>query len=43
MAGLALTKQNQKGGDPVRPRDYKGTGNTYKFSDTHHKDIPKRD
>ena len=42
LAGLSLTKRGLEGGDPVRPKDYKGTGNTYNFSNPSAK-IPKRD
>jgi agmatinase len=42
LAGLSLTKRGLEGGDPVRPHDYKGTGNTYNFGNPK-AEIPKRD
>ena len=31
MAGLSLTKKGEREGNPVRPKLYRGTGNTYSF------------
>ncbi len=42
LAGLSLTKRGLEGGDPVRPKAYMGTGNTYSFGNPTSK-IPKRD
>ena len=43
LAGLSLTKRGLQNGDPVRPHNYRGTGNTYHFSDGPRPQIPKRD
>jgi agmatinase len=43
LAGLSLTKRGLQNGDPVRPHNYRGTGNTYHFSDGPRAQIPKRD
>ena len=42
LAGLSLTKRGLKGGDPVRPKSYRGTGNTYDFGNGPHAEVPKR-
>ena len=42
LAGLSLTKRGLKEGDPVRPNDYKGTGNTLGYGNPSY-EIPKRD
>ena len=42
LAGLSLTKRGLKEGSPVRPNDYRGTGNTYHFSDGPRAKIPDR-
>jgi len=42
LAGLSLTKRGLDGGDPVRPKDYRGKGNTYNFGNPR-AEIPKRD
>src|ERR671932_211251 len=31
LAGLAITKKGETGGNPVRPKFYRGTGHTYDF------------
>ncbi len=41
LAGLSLTKRGLDGGSPVRPHEYKGTGNTYRFEGPRG-EIPKR-
>ena len=41
LAGLSLTKRGLEGGSPIRPRQYKGTGNTYNFGNPASV-IPKR-
>jgi agmatinase len=44
LAGLSLTKRGLENGDPVRPHEYRGTGNTYHFNkDIPRPKIPKRD
>jgi agmatinase len=42
LAGLSLTKRGLNEGDPVRPKDYRGKGNTYNFGNPR-AEIPKRD
>jgi len=42
LAGLSLTKRGLKEGDPVRPHNYKGTGNTLGYGNPDY-EIPKRD
>ena len=42
LAGLSLTKRGLDEGDPVRPKDYRGKGNTYNFGSPR-AEIPKRD
>ena len=43
LAGLSLTKRGLKEGSPVRPKKYRGTGNTYDFGNGPHAEIPKRE
>jgi len=43
LAGLSLTKRGLKEGSPIRPHNYRGTGNTYDFGNGPHAEIPKRD
>ena len=42
LAGLSLTKRGLDEGDPVRPRDYKGAGNTLNYGNKPYV-VPKRD
>ena len=42
LAGLSLTKRGLEEGSPVRPHDYRGTGNTYNFGSPR-AEIPHRD